>query len=169
MPKKGLPSNVDTAPCVGCGLCCDGTIFERERAEAGEVGRLKIEGLSVIEESGTFYFEHPCRYANCGRCMIYEERFSVCRTFRCKLLASYQAGEISREGALEKVQEALALRSAVTDQAPAAGEWKKRQTLRSELAVTHARPQLLLRLVALDYYLDRWFRKPKEGKSVEPD
>jgi hypothetical protein len=35
----------DTAPCVGCGLCCDGTMFAKARAEPEEEARMANLGL----------------------------------------------------------------------------------------------------------------------------
>jgi len=158
--KAGTPDvRTDAAPCVGCGLCCDGTIFERERAEPQEEDSLKQAGLSVIKEQGKLYFEHPCRFADHGRCAIYEDRFIFCRSFRCKVLKSYQKGEIDLPEAQVRVQKALALKSAVTEEEPTAGVWKHRQEFRKSMQSTKERPQLHLKMAALDFLLDRWFRK----------
>jgi uncharacterized protein len=149
----------DAAPCVGCGLCCDGTIFERERTSADEVDRLRSEGLTVVEEGNNYYFQHPCRFADHGRCTIYETRFAVCRTFRCKVLKAYQKGEIELEEAKHRVNKALALKAEVTKEEPTAGVWQQRQEFRKSMQLSKERPQLHLKMAALDFLLDRWFRK----------
>ena len=149
----------DTAPCVGCGLCCDGTIFWRAKAEPGEEQRLVSAGLELMKEGEKLWFAHPCRFSRGGLCTIHDqERFQVCRTFRCKLLKAYQAGEIGREEARATVQKALALRSAVTDEEPDAWLGETRRRLRRELGSTKERPRLHLKIAALDYFLERWFR-----------
>jgi Putative zinc- or iron-chelating domain len=149
----------DTAPCVGCGLCCDGTIYWRATAEAGEKQRLMDAGLEVSNEGEKYWFAHPCRFAKDGLCTIYDqERFSVCHTYRCKLLKAYQSGEVTRDEALGTVQQALALRRALVHEEPAAALSTERQKLRRDLKFMKERPQLHLRIAALDSLLDRWFR-----------
>ncbi len=158
-PTSDEPAAItDTAPCVGCGLCCDGTLYERARAERYEEERLVQCGLKVSNDSGQGYFGLPCHFFESGRCGIYDDRFTKCRTFRCKLLRGYQSGTISRSEAMEKVRHAMALRSAVEAEEPSAVQVAERKSLRSELGKTRRRPALLLKLMALDYYLDRHFR-----------
>lgn len=115
-------------------------------------------GLSLSEENGKHYFNLPCRFANSGCCTIYDQRFTKCRTFRCKLLRAYQSGEISRERAQEKVRAALMLRSAVEMEEPSAVLMTERLRLRGDASKSTQRPQLLLKMMALDYYLDKNFR-----------
>lgn len=159
LPDAHPGPNTDTAPCVGCGLCCDGTIFWKAAAEPDERQRLTDAGLSVVEEGGKEWFTHPCRFSKRGLCTIYDqERFNVCRTFRCKLLQGYQAGEISREEALGTVQRALALRSALTEEEPGAGMAQDRRKLRLQFEATKERPALHLKMATLDYVLEKWFR-----------
>jgi Fe-S-cluster containining protein len=165
--RPGNPIS-DTAPCIGCGLCCDGTIHDKAEALPEEKERLTEAGLHYFIEGNNHWFSHPCRFSKAGLCTIYhQERFSVCRTFRCKLLTAYQAGEVSKETALAKVQQALALRAAVTDVAPTAREWKVRRPLLDELASTKRDPRLLLAISALENYLDTWFRGPAEIGAME--
>lgn len=160
--------NTDTAPCVGCGLCCDGTIHDKAEALPGEKERLTDSGLHYFIEGDNHWFSHPCRFSKAGLCTIYhQERFSVCRTFRCKLLTAYQAGEVSKDTALAKVQQALALRAAVIDAEPGAREWKVRRPLLDELNSTKRHPRLLLAIMALENYLDTWFRGPSEVGAME--
>lgn len=150
----------DTAPCVGCGICCDGTIYGRAIAGQHEENRLTRAGLTVIREGEKLWFQHPCRFSKSGLCTIYgEERFSICHTFRCKLLKAYQAGEVSPDEALATVQKALALRSAVVTEAPGAALSAGRKEIRARLEETKDRPGLHLKIAALDHFLDKWFRE----------
>lgn len=164
--SNGVRTRSDNAPCVGCGLCCDGTIYVRARAQPDEVERLTAAGLTVVRDSEKVYFSHPCRFAAGGLCTIYDEpRFHVCSSFRCKLLKAYHDGDISREEAFGKVQQALALRSAVTAEAPEARLYTERRRLGLELAALNERPHLRLAIAALDHFLGRWFGKlPKEAR-----
>jgi len=153
-------SRTDTAPCVGCGLCCDGTIYWRADAQPGEEERLTDAGLEVIKEGDKQWFVHPCCFSKDGLCTIYDQqRFNVCHTFRCKLLKAYQRGEVSLEQTRETVEKAVALRTELTAENPAARLWTERNKLRRELETTRERPSLLLKIAVLDYYLDQWFRE----------
>lgn len=166
MVEATFERKTDTAPCIGCGLCCDGTIYWRADAEPGEEERLRGAGLTVLSEGERSWFVHPCRFSSGGLCTIYDrERFAVCSKFRCKLLTAYQAGEIGLDEARATIGEAFALRSAVAAEEPSAALWKERQQLRRDLQSARQRPKLHLKIAALDYYLDRWFRtEPADPK-----
>ena len=148
----------DTDPCVGCGMCCDGTMYSMGKAEPGEESRIAAHGLSLIEHDGQRYFSMPCRHSCEGRCAIYEERFAKCRSYKCKLLKEYQLGGTSPEAAHEIVQTALELRSDALAAHPDAGLSTDRTRLRSEFGRSKDHRDLVLRMAALDYYLDVHFR-----------
>ena len=159
----------DTAPCVGCGLCCNGTLYWMAKVTPGEEQRIQGYGLELMEEKGTTYFRLPCHHERCGRCTIYEDRFDICRSFRCRLLRNYQAGEIDLAEARQQVETALALVEKVRADDPAATNAYRRRDIRAQLAEASpepgtekaARARMLLNIVALDTCLERWFRNPK--------
>jgi hypothetical protein len=93
--------------CLGCGFCCDGTVFVHAVLNPGEKGKLpeKIEE-KVFSEGERDYFRLPCDYFN-GRCTIYDrKRADVCGAYRCQLLRDFSAEKISLEKALEVVERA---------------------------------------------------------------
>lgn len=113
----------ETAPiqeqriCVGCGFCCDGTLFAHAVLNPGEKGNLpeKIEE-NVFSEGGRDYFRLPCRYFN-GRCTIYDiKRADVCGSYRCQLLKDLSAERISFDKAIEMVEKAMEVRNELLDQ-----------------------------------------------------
>lgn len=171
----------DTQPCIGCGMCCDGTLYTRAKVEAGEEPRLTEHGLMVTVDHDKGYFRLPCPHEKCGSCTIYEKRFVICRTFRCALLKSYNAGEIGLDEAREKVTTAKGLLAAAVADDLAATNTDSRARLRERLAgeiglgERDHRPRLarqLLNVIALDTYLERWFRNPRKAQSetaLEPD
>jgi hypothetical protein len=134
----------DTAPCVGCGMCCNGTLYWMAKVTPGEEERISAHGLELTEEKGTTYFRLPCHHEQCGRCTIYETRFDICRSFRCQLLRNYQAGEVGLGEARRRIRASLA-------EAPD-GETVEEKA---------ARALKLLNIIALDTCLERWFRNPK--------
>jgi Fe-S-cluster containining protein len=161
----------DPSLCVGCGMCCDGTLYGRARVSPGEEPRVAGAGLELVEGADRTYFRLPCHFFGCGRCTIYEDRFDVCRTFTCALYRRQEAREITPEKARSIVDQALALRSKVTAAFPEAGVHRNRQQLRGRLAKElsgnfgedrRTAAQSLLDLVALDTFLERWFRNQKD-------
>jgi Fe-S-cluster containining protein len=73
--------------CKSCGMCCDGTLFQRAMLKPEEVEPAKKHGLKVIEDRG---FEQPCPQWTAGGCQVYEHRPSVCRSFACKLFVRHR-------------------------------------------------------------------------------
>lgn len=160
----------DTAPCVGCGLCCNGTLYWIAKVTPGEEEVIQSNGLELMEEKGKTYFRLPCHHESCGRCTIYETRFDICRSFRCQLLRNYQAGEVDLGEARKRVETALSLVDAVRTDNPQTALALNRRDIRAKLAEQPKyesagdkaeRSRRLLNIVALDACLDRWFRNPK--------
>lgn len=156
--------------CVGCAMCCNGTLFDHAPLQPGE-GPLKSgDGLRVAEVKGKRHFLQPCAYESCGRCTVYEHRFQVCRSFNCALLKRQLSGEVEFAEAKAIVERAVELRKKAGTPDPAGKVHGERQRLRRQLAQQLAddtavdRPAVarqLLDLVVLDAHLDRWFRTDK--------
>lgn len=164
----------DTAPCIGCGMCCNGTLYWMAKVTPGEEERIQAHGLELTEDKGKTYFRLPCHHEQCGRCTIYETRFDICRSFRCQLLRNYQAGEVSLSEARDRVETALKLVEKVKADDPDAANAFRRGEIRARLAVVPDgespeekadRTRRLLNIVALDTCLERWFRNPKGGQD----
>jgi Fe-S-cluster containining protein len=166
----------DTAPCVGCGMCCNGTLYWMAKVTPGEEPVIEGHGLQLTQDKGTTYFSLPCHHEQCGRCTIYEERFDICRSFRCQLLRNYQSGDVDLAEARRRVETALKLVALVTADDPAAGNAFQRRAIRAALAEARegetapereARSRRLLNIVALDTCLERWFRNPKSAPEKD--
>lgn len=100
--------------CVGCGFCCDATLFEYAHLNPGERGHLpgKIEENSY-SKVGKDYFRLPCHYFS-GKCTIYDrKRADVCGSYRCQLLTDFAAGKMSLQEALKIVGEAMQIRTSI--------------------------------------------------------
>lgn len=168
----------DTAPCLDCGLCCDGRLYVRARVTPGEESRMLESGLELLTYRGDPFFRQPCPHFGCGRCTIYDERYRICRSFRCKLLKRYHAGEIDFNEARSKIEGAFeVLREAKTEE-PSADLSAERVRLRRELSEqllgldrNERGPvaRRLLKLVAADIYLDRWFREEESSPQEASD
>ena len=168
----------DTAPCIGCGMCCNGTLYWMAKVTPGEEERIQSYGLELTEEKGRTYFQLPCQHERCGSCTIYQDRFDICRSFRCQLLRRYQAGDVPLEEARRRVETALKLVEAVRADDPSATNAFRRREIRAHLAdvppqETPAeksdRARRLLNIVALDTCLERWFRNPRDDGNAGQD
>jgi len=101
------------SPCIGCGLCCDGTVVThlavRDESDLG----LPLLGLGVevLFAADPPVFALPCP-AHCdGECTIFSlHRPSACAQFECAISAEFLEGKLSLSMAKEKIQEAFVLR-----------------------------------------------------------
>jgi hypothetical protein len=176
---------IEDALCVGCGLCCDGTLHSKAALDPGEADRLGSAELDILDGGQTF--QMPCPYSKNGCCTAYPNRpAAVCGSYVCKLLRHTKAGELALEEARGKVQAAMELRATVAEHNPKAvlaehraGIWKSLQAALPSLgpAERRATGQVILDIAVFDEFLDRWFgnRKRKLGtesansRKDEPD
>lgn len=97
--------------CVACGMCCDGTLFDLVKLEAGDDARkLRALGLPVKASRGRApveRFPQPCAALGPDRrCRVYADRPWQCRVFECGVLKELKAGEIDFAAALRLVTRA---------------------------------------------------------------
>jgi len=156
--------------CVGCALCCNGTLYGRARVTPGEEPRILEHGLKLEDFEDKTYFRLPCKYEKCSRCTIYETRFDICRSFKCALLKDCERGDVSLAEGRAIVERAVDLRAAVASSDPGAVNFQPRQELRVRLQQEladgtatdrAATAQRLLNMAALDALLERRFRNKK--------
>ncbi len=98
--------------CIECGLCCDGTLFQKAIIQStDDPAFLKEMAVESFSEGGKRYFRLPCRGQKYKLCALYndERRYKICKAFKCRLLRQYAAGEIPYEAAIAVIKEALAL------------------------------------------------------------
>jgi hypothetical protein len=97
--------------CLACGLCCDGTLFDVVKLEAGDdASRLKALGLPVSHTRSRVpvaRFPQPCAAlgADCA-CRLYANRPRQCREFECGVFKDAKAGRIEFSAALRLVRQA---------------------------------------------------------------
>ena len=152
--------------CRSCGLCCTGALYSHVGLEAAEAEQLSRAGGTVAYEDGRAHMEQPCRHhCSASGCSIYERRYAACRQFRCALLVKVEDGQIGEEAARRTISTAKQLLEAA---GPLALTRTGRSAIRSaplfenepvDEAARRALTLERLRLVALDRYLDRNFRR----------
>jgi Fe-S-cluster containining protein len=151
--------------CTKCGMCCNGTLFDYGELREDEVAAAASAGLTLSDADGKARFLQPCsRFAEM-RCVAYEVRPSICRSYRCKLLKGVEAGEISGSQALARVAEARDLVARVgaelppgDDLASARNAWAKAHKAAGTNTGPVSNPGLTLALFMLNRFLDRHFR-----------
>ena len=72
------------ALCLGCGLCCDGSLF----------WAVEVDGADALPEGGApdGQLAQPCRFHAGGACSIYATRPHQCRAFACDVLRAVRDG-----------------------------------------------------------------------------
>ena len=99
--------------CLACGICCDGTLIGFVEVEAAEFSRLK--GVLEIEESDEIgFFLHPCEKF-CEKCTIYDQRPKQCGLFECKVLKSYEQGEMDFKTATNIIESVIEKKVAIQE------------------------------------------------------
>jgi hypothetical protein len=119
------PAADDVSICVGCGLCCDGTLFSHLGViDESDLGRpLAALGVKVIVEADPPVFELPCPAFDGHACGIYSlQRPRACGWFECDVSTAVGAGELPRPAARAIIESTRALRDRVRAGAAAEAE-----------------------------------------------
>lgn len=183
--REALSTPVMTDPgqslCVQCGLCCDGTIFERGRILAeDDLVHLEKNGFILIATAQGTGFVQPCLHHRNGICAVYQQgRPTVCHTFRCALLRRFEAGELAWEEARARIERTVALVERIQAQLPTQrphgrislkqrmAAWQQAQRA-AGVDVQRTYAPLLLDFVSLQRTIDLHFRlKPKKVSADE--
>lgn len=157
--------------CVQCGLCCDGTIFEWAQVFAeDDLAQLETNGFILLTAAEKTSFALPCHHQQDRVCTVYQQwRPQVCRTFRCRLLRRFEAGELAWEEARARIERTVALVERIQAQLPAQHNherkslkqrmtaWQQAQT-EAGVDVQRTFAPLLLDFASLQRLLDLHFR-----------
>jgi Fe-S-cluster containining protein len=103
--------------CIGCGLCCDGTVVShlavRDESDLG--APLLALGVEIIAAADPPVFELPCPALCDGVCTIHSlHRPSACAQFECALSRSVLNGDVNAVDARLVIAGAFRLRQDVS-------------------------------------------------------
>jgi hypothetical protein len=159
------PTNGGSELCTQCGLCCTGAIHDGVSVKRSEVSRLRTLGFA-IREGEDLSFPLPCPRHSGTLCSIYDSRPRSCARYRCQLLLNLDTGLVSLSDALQVARTARRLfdeLQAVSSADPP----HARAVVRSEENLgEHHDSERRLRTLALMHFVDRHFRKAKEGSQL---
>ena len=174
--------------CLACGMCCDGTLFDLVKLEAGDgAAKLKALGLPVTVSRGkapVARFPQPCAALCDDRtCRLYADRPWQCRVFECGVFKEAKAGRMTYAAALRLVQRVrrqadrarrLLRQLGDTDERRALGERFHRMAERMEAGAgddaaraTFADLSLAIHRLKLQA-LDRFYTKSAEPEGETP-
>ncbi len=99
--------------CRACGLCCDGTFFDKVPVTETE---MKEVDFQIHKRKGAkLGFHQPCTGLVDGSCSIYTHRPATCRDYSCKIQKQVMNGSLSQEFALDIVSSVKTLTSELAD------------------------------------------------------
>lgn len=169
--SKPEQPNASQVLCIGCGVCCDGTLHD-DTELAPEDERAAVEqDFSLFSKDDRLAFRQPCPKFSQGKCRIYSERPHVCRAYRCKLLKDVENGRVDVALARERVETAKALASAIRIFSGEAVTPQSRKALWERLtdlskneghAPKDSLTRAMLDLASLQFLLDAHFKNEKK-------
>lgn len=99
-------------------MCCRGVIYPDALLDDDEFERAGRHELPVVANgAGLPAFALPCRHhvRETNVCSIYDDRFHVCRRYRCDLLTAVGDGRVDVEDAIATARAARAVESRIYD------------------------------------------------------
>lgn len=112
MPSCRMENVADL--CIGCGMCCDGTMFDAlELHHDDELAPLQQLHAVFTTDQHSTRLQQPCPAFSEGCCSIYDQRPGSCQQYSCALLTSVAEGTTSRDEATVVIAAATALRDQV--------------------------------------------------------
>jgi uncharacterized protein len=168
---------------MGCGMCCDGTMYRTVDVLADDrIETLEAAGVVFSTRDDVTSFRQPCSAFGGRCCSVYQDRPSVCRQYRCLLLRRLEAGEVSPGDARALIARTLSMRDRVrtglADYLGTEGREPLDALYRLAMARFEAEPDpaaarrersdLLLTVAALRVILTREF-EPRDTQSHRPD
>jgi hypothetical protein len=152
--------------CTSCGLCCNGALYPVAALEPEEVEPAAAIGLSILERHGRPCFALPCPKLEDTVCTIFGKRPAVCGRYRCALLNKVIAGGIPRDDAEQRITIGRQLLGDVLSLLPNYLRLPEPKLASVERLAADQGKELRLRATALELFLDKHFRTPKDNKMV---
>jgi hypothetical protein len=169
--------------CVTCGFCCSGVLYDQAPLEDEEADFARSIGLDVGpipgSDTGRLRFKQPCPHLCGTACSIYgRRRPNICSRFFCELAAKFDRGEITQAESISKVRRAQKLLLAIEPLLLPGETWPMARARwfanRNKAPENLDAAQFQVLMTALNFFLDRHFRKERQrvvsvGNEMESD
>lgn len=173
-PLVGDATDVAQAPdlCTQCGLCCMGAIHRSAVLEEDEVDAARVIGLDILGTPGRPLFALPCPKLQGASCTIFGQRPRVCPRYKCQVLHDYTEGTINFGEAEARVGFARRLFEDLRSVLPKGMTVGEARSLAHPSSVPpnsepDLSPKARLGSIALQVYLDKYFRLDKELRAID--
>lgn len=113
--STGAGSTDSGSICIGCGLCCDGTVVTHLAVQdESDLGApLRARGVELLYAAEPPVFELPCPALVDRRCAVHDlHRPRACAQFECRLSMAVLEGSTTPAEARAVIAEALRRRTA---------------------------------------------------------
>ena len=110
--------------CRACGACCSGAMFAYVPLDPDEPSEPTRVRLNVFNVAGEDRFKLPCAALEAQGCGVYQDRPSVCRSYKCAVYKKHESEGDDFEGKLRNVRRVRALIDSIRAHADASkGDW----------------------------------------------
>ena len=153
--------------CLTCGLCCNGTLYERVEVKPQHVPLVSKLRLRLEPFNDSFQFPQPCSLYQKDCCSVYPHHPPSCKAYKCALLHKYESGEVTFDESIAIVQETKEFTrgdSWETIRQDMAQGWNVEQGVLESGAARTTNVAAVLRAVTVDRLLEKHFRWPKKDE-----
>ena len=128
-------------------------------------------GMKVARSGQDAQFALPCHLLKDRCCTVYADRPSPCRTYRCRLLRSLDAGENGLDDCLNIVSKAQSLVRDLQEVIPSDMTLPEARASAASPAIDDvgmlAKGKIRLHAFALSLYLEKYFRNENENSFLQ--
>ena len=152
--------------CINCGLCCTGAIHDAGALDADEIAPAAEHGLALLTGSTRPGWAFPCAALEGRLCGIFGRRPRCCSRYRCQVLVEYLDGALTFDEAAARTRHATQLFSDLLAVRPDYLSVHDTKVMARNGLWTPALREVAEKSVALQRYVDLYFRKPNEEKLL---
>lgn len=116
MNSQSAADVASASVCIGCGMCCDGTLLTHLAvSDESDLGMpLRALGVELITAADPPVFALPCPAVDHGTCTIHQlHRPRACAQFECQLSRAVLDGVVDPDAARSVIEMTLEVRAGV--------------------------------------------------------
>lgn len=116
MNSQSAADVASASVCIGCGMCCDGTLLTHLAvSDESDLGMpLRALGVELITAADPPVFALPCPAVDHGTCTIHQlHRPRACAQFECQLSRAVLDGVVDPDAARSVIEMTIEIREEV--------------------------------------------------------